>query len=51
MPKFSKKCQNPFHNESSDDSELCQCRITNLRVYSLGEFAQALVKFLVDEKM
>ena len=50
MPKFSKKCQNPFHDEWSDDSELCPCRIINLRVYGLGEFAQAFVKFLVDEK-
>ena len=50
MPKFSKNCQNPFHDEWSDDSELCKSRIINLRVYGLGKFAQAFAKFLVDEK-
>ena len=48
--EFAVKCQNPFHDEWSDDYELCQSRIINLRVYGWGEFAQAFVKFLVDEK-
>ena len=50
MPKFSKKCQNPFQDELSDDSELCKSRIINLRVYGLDKFAQVFSRFLLDEK-
>ena len=49
MPKFTKNCNNSFHDEWSDDVEGSRW-IVNLRAFGLGELAQAFSKFLAHEK-
>ena len=52
MPKFSKNCNNPFHDDWSDGVDGCS-RMVNLRAFGLGELAEAfdkLSKFVANEK-
>ena len=48
MPKFTKNCNNSFH-EWSDGVDGSR-RIVNLRTFGLGELAEAFAKFSAHEK-
>ena len=48
MPKFTKNCNNSFH-EWSDGVDGSR-RIVNLRAFGLDELAEAFVKFSAHEK-
>jgi hypothetical protein len=49
MPKFSKNCNNPFHDKCSDGVD-GSSRMVNLRAFGLGELAEAFAKFIANEK-
>ncbi len=52
MPKFSKNCDNPFHDDWLDGIDGSSWMV-NLRAFSLGELAEAfgkLCKFIANEK-
>ena len=49
MPKFTKNCNNSFHDEWSDGVDGSR-RIVNLRAFGLDGLAEAFFKFSAHEK-
>ena len=49
MPKFTKNCNNCFHDEWSNGVDGSR-QIVNLRAFGLDELAQAFAKFIAREK-